>query len=77
MGKDGQELVTIGSVANMVEAELAKGLLASEEIPCILKDSGSSGEFLRVAGWGSPFGVDVIVAKENEDKAKEALADFL
>ena len=53
----------------------SKGVLAEEGIPCLLQDAEGSGEILRIVGWGSPFGVNVVVTEENAERARWILTE--
>ena len=69
------ELVLIYNTASKWEADQAKSLLEKEGIPALLMDREDSGAYLRILGYGSPFGVDVYVSLENESRAKQVIAE--
>ena len=68
------ELTMVYSAADMMEAEHAKSILGNEGIPSLLMDREDSGQYLRILGYGSPFGIDVYVSNENAQRAREILA---
>ena len=69
------EVVMIFNAASKWEADLAKSLLENAGIPAMLMDREDSGDYLRVLGFGSPFGVDVYVNKEYADRAAALLEE--
>ena len=69
-------LIKVANVSDMVEAELLKGYLECEGIPCFVKDAYTPGQYLRVLGWGSPFGTDVLVSRDNADSARKIIEDY-
>lgn len=78
--KDGlkdPQLAKIYSTATMIEAEQAKSLLESSGIPAMLMDSEDSGQYLRILGLGSPFGVDIYVNAKDAERAKQLLEETL
>ena len=72
---ENSDLVVVYSLADMLDGQMAKGVLAEEGIPCLLQDAEGSGEILRIVGWGSPFGVNVIVTEENAERAHQILSE--
>ncbi|MCR4656696.1 MAG: DUF2007 domain-containing protein [Lachnospiraceae bacterium] len=70
------DLIKVANVSDMVEAELLKGYLESEGISCFLKDAYAPGQYLRVLGWGSPFGTDVFVSRDNADPARRIIDEY-
>ena len=69
------ELVLIYNTASKWEADQAKSLLEKEGIPALLMDREDSGDYLRVLGFGSPFGVDVYVNRSHADRAARLLEE--
>ena len=69
------DLTVVYSLADMLDGQMAKGVLAEEGRPCLLQDAEGSGEILRIVGWGSPFGVNVVVTKENAERARQILTE--
>ena len=70
------DLIKVANVSDMVEAELLKGYLQCEGIPCYIKDAYTPGQYLRVLGWGSPFGTDVFVSRDNADPARTIIEEY-
>ena len=70
------DLIKVANVSDMVEEELLKGYLKDGGIPCFIKDANTPGQYLRVLGWGSPFGVDVFVSRDNADPAKTIIEEY-
>ncbi|MCR5790717.1 MAG: DUF2007 domain-containing protein [Lachnospiraceae bacterium] len=70
------DLIKVANVSDMVEAELLKGYLECEGIPCFVKDAYTPGQYLRVLGWGSPFGTDVFVSRDNADQARTIIEEY-
>ncbi|HAV00838.1 MAG TPA: hypothetical protein DCW47_06555 [Lachnospiraceae bacterium] len=70
------DLIKVANVSDMVEAELLKGYLKAGGIPCFIKDANTPRQYLRVLGWGSPFGVDVFVSRDNADQAKTIIEEY-
>ena len=70
------DLIKVANVSDMVEAELLKGYLECKGIPCFVKDACTPGQYLRVLGWGSPFGTDVFVSRDNADPAKTIIEEY-
>ncbi len=69
------DLIKVANVSDMVEAELLKGYLECKGIPCFVKDAYTPGQYLRVLGWGSPFGTDVFVSRDNADAARTIIEE--
>ncbi len=46
-----------------------------EGIFCYVKDAYTPGQYLRVPGWGGPFGADVFVLRDNSDPAKTIIEE--
>ena len=69
--KKDPQLVRICNIATKWEADQVKDLLENAGIPALVMDREDSGEYLRVLGVGSPFGVDVYVSSPNADRAKQ------
>ncbi|MBQ6321382.1 MAG: DUF2007 domain-containing protein [Lachnospiraceae bacterium] len=67
------ELVMVYNTASKWEADQAESLLANEGIPAMIRDREDSGDYLRVLGFGSPFGMDVYVHRDHAQRAKELL----
>ena len=65
------DLIKVANVSDMVKAELLKGYLKAGGIPCFIKDAYTSGQYLRVPGWGSPLGTDVFVARDFDLETRE------
>jgi len=75
-GKPDPELITILTVKDKYEADIAAELLSKEGIPCLVRDHEDCGQWLRAVGWGSPFGMDILVGRNLEEKAREVTARF-
>ena len=71
------ELVKICNTASKWEADQVKNLLEKEGIPALVMDREDSGDYLRVLGFGSPFGVDVYVNSQNAQRAKQLADEML
>jgi len=69
------EVVLVYNTASKWEADQAKSLLENEGIPALLMDREDSGDYLRVLGFGSPFGVDIYVNKNHAQRACELLEE--
>ena len=69
------ELVMIYNTGSKWEADQAKSLLENEGIPALLMDREDSGDYLRVLGFGSPFGVDVYVNRKHAEQAKRLIEE--
>ena len=69
------QIVPVYNAATIMEAEQVKSVLEGEGIPSLLMDREDSGAYLRILGYGSPFGVDVYVSLENESRAKQVIAE--
>ncbi len=70
---DDPQIVPVYNAASIADAEQAKILLEQEGIPALLMDREDSGEYLRILGYGSPFGVDVYVSADHAERAKELI----
>ena len=64
-----KDLSMVASVGQEYEANLIKGVLEENHIPVLIYDREDSGNYLRIIVCGSPFGLDVYVHKNNEDRA--------
>ena len=71
------QLTLVFNAASKLEADEAKELLEKEGIPTLLMDREDSGEYLRVLGFGSPFGVDVYVNEAQSEQAKRLIEEAL
>ena len=69
------ELEAVYNTARKFEAEMAKEMLERNQIPSILRDREDSGEYLRILGYGSPFGVDLLVRKDQAMQARKLLEE--
>jgi len=66
----------VWNTAAITQAEQAKSLLESEGIPVLLMDREDSGGYLRILGYGSPFGVDIYVSPKNAPRARKLLGEI-
>ena len=73
---DDPQLTPVHNAATITEAEQTKSLLEQAGIPALLMDREDSGAYLRVLGYGSPFGVDVYVSPENADRARQLIGEM-
>ena len=69
------ELEAVYNTAQKFEAEMAKQILEQNRIPAMLRDREDSGEYLRILGYGSPFGVDILVRKDQAVQARKLLKE--
>ena len=74
-GLNDPKLAKVYNAATVTEAEQAKSLLENVGIPALLMDREDSGAYLRILGYGSPFGVDVYVSPENAERAKRLIEE--
>ena len=70
------DVIQIFNVPTEVEAGQAKELLENAGIPCIVMDREDSGHYLRVLGYGSPFGFDIYVGKDCVAEARQLLEEI-
>ncbi len=70
-----EQMVKVITLNKDYEAAQAKEILDNNGIKSRIVDRGG-GDFLRISGWGSPFGVDVFVHKDFETEAKKILEAF-
>ena len=71
------QLFLVCNSATVWEAEQVKGLLEKEGIPALIMDREDSGDYLRVLGFGSPFGVDVYVNSRYAERAGQLVDEML
>ena len=64
------DMVLIYNTASKWEADMAKKLLEEAGIAALIMDREDSGAYLRILGFGSPFGMDVYVNRMYEEQAK-------
>ena len=69
------ELEAVYNTAQKFEAEMVKQVLENNQIPVLLKDREDSGEYLRILGYGSPFGIDILVRKDQAAQARKLLEE--
>ena len=69
------ELETVYNTAKKFKAEMVKQVLEDHQILAMLRDREDSGEYLRILGYGSPFGVDILVRKDQAVQARKILED--
>ena len=69
------QLEVVYNTAQKYEADLAREVLETNGIPALLKDREDSGEYLRILGYGSPFGFDILVRKDQAQEAKRLLEE--
>ena len=67
------ELALVYNAASKWEADQAAGILEQADIPALVLDREDSGQYLRVLGLGSPFGVDVYVNAVHAEQARRIL----
>lgn len=67
------ELAIVRTAANNYELGVIQGILEENEIPYMVKER-ESGNYMKIFMGMSIFGSDVIVAKDNLERAKELLA---
>lgn len=71
------QIAMIHNAASRLEADQIRELLEKEGIPVLLMDREDSGEYLRVLGFGSPFGVDVYVNRADAERAAALVDEML
>ena len=70
-----EDLVLAANVGQIYEAQQIQELLERAGIPALLADREDSGGYLRILGYGSPFGVDVLVHKAHAERAKQLIRE--
>lgn len=65
-------LIKLRSITNEMELGMIKNILDDNRIPYIIRDYGPGGH-IRIIGGGSIFGTDVMVDKEDFDRANDLL----
>lgn len=68
-------VVKLKSIGNEIELDMIKAILEDNEIPYIVKDYGSGGH-MRIISGVSPFSTDIMVSKDDLEKAKHLLSDI-
>lgn len=71
-----KDLAMVASVGEEYEANLIKGVLEENRIPVLIYDREDSGNYLRIIGCGSPFGLDIYVHKSNEERARTLINEI-
>ena len=71
------ELTLVYNASNPVEAGMVKSLLEEHGIPVMIMDREDSGQYLRILGYGSPFGMDVYVGNEHAEQAAHIVGEML
>ena len=56
---------------------MAKELLENAQIAAMVMDHEDSGGYLRILGYGTPFGMDVYVNRADADIARKLIKDTL
>ena len=69
------ELTMIFNTGVQWEADQAKSLLEQAGIPVLMMDHEDSGDYLRILGYGSPFGFDLYVSRANADRARALIEE--
>ena len=65
-------LVLLRTIYNELELGMITSLLEDNDIPFIVKDSGSGG-YMRIISGGSPFTTDIMVDEAAYETANELL----
>ncbi len=74
-GNTDPELEIVYNTAEKFEADIARHVLEDHQIPVVIRDREDSGQYLRILGYGSPFGVDVLVRKDQAQQARKLLEE--
>ena len=72
-----ETMTLVYNAASKIEADQIKVYLEANGIPALLMDRVDSGQYLRILGYGSPYGMDIYVAPENAGKAEELIKELL
>ncbi len=72
-----ETLELVYNASERYEGEMAREILEQAGIPAVLADREDSGQYLRILGVGSPFGVDVLVRRDQAQRAKQILEEAL
>ncbi len=71
-----EDLVAIRTVDEPYQARMLSDLLKKNGICSLMRDR-EAGSWLRTVGWGSPYGIDVFVSKDNESAARQIADTFV
>ena len=71
-----EDLVAIRTVDEPYKARMLSDLLKKNGICSLMRDR-EAGSWLRTVGWGSPYGIDIFVSKDNEIAARQVADTFI
>ncbi len=69
---DNISIIKLKSISNEIELGMIKEILEDNDIPYLIKDHGSGG-YIRIISGGSFFGTDIMINKDDFDKANSLL----
>lgn len=70
------ELVNLKTTNNNYEISLIEGILNDNSIPYILKEK-ESGSYMKIIGGFSLYGTDILVEKNDFERANELILEIL
>ena len=74
---DDDQIVCVYNAASVLDAGVVRELLEKEGIAVMVMDHEDSGGYLRILGYGTPFGMDVYVNRVDADMARKLIEETI